>query len=76
MSLSETREKMREEINIIEKIENEMEWIDIKPYSHNIIGLSLSVLQEDFEWTDKDIAELVFQLGLDKMGWGYLVKDL
>lgn len=72
--MSEIRDKILNEINIIETIENEMEWIDIKPYSHNIIGISLSTLQKNYEWTDKDIVELVLQLGLDKMGWGYLVK--
>lgn len=62
------------EVEWIEKIENEVEWIDIKPFSHNIIGLSLTALQENYNWTDEDIADLVFQLGLDKKGWGHLVR--
>ena len=39
---------MKEKEDIINKIKEEIPWEDIKPYSHNIIGLELRILGENY----------------------------
>lgn len=55
------------------KIEENVKWIGVKPYSHNMIGLALGALKIDCNWTDEQISEIVIKYGLDKKGWSYLV---
>ena len=46
---------------------NERQWIDIKPYSHNIISLVLRCIAEKY---GKDVAnKLIKDLKLDCIGW-------
>ena len=33
---------------LIIEIKDEIPWVDIKPYSHNIIGLKLEILSRDY----------------------------
>ena len=48
-------------------IEKEIPFVDIKPFSHNIISMELRMVKEEF---GKVVANnMVIQLGLDKMGW-------
>lgn len=53
-------------------IAKEVDWIDIKEYSHNIVGLELRILDEGGFGNDK-INKVVKLFGLDKKGWGYLL---
>ena len=59
--LGETKEEL------IAQIRKEIPYIDIKPYSHNIIGLVLGQIADKFgkEEAEKQIKTL----GLDKRGW-------
>jgi len=52
-------------------IAQEVDFIDIKPYSHNIIGLNLKILKDDEGYYDLKIKEVVKMFKLDKKGWGH-----
>ena len=60
-----------ERLEAIEKcrqtIEKEIDFVDIKPYSHNIIGLALASLAEK---TDNEAANmLIDEFDLESLGW-------
>ena len=60
-------------IKILTKIDEEIPYIDIKPYSHNIIGLQLDMLEK---LTNEDnIKKVVKEKGLDKLGWGHILEE-
>ena len=61
MSATETLDDIR--INI----ENEVEFVDVKPYSHNIISLNLRIAAEKFG--DGAANELIDEFGLESLGW-------
>ena len=49
------------------KIMEEIVWVDIKPYSHNIIGLELRIISDKY---GKDISNYIIRTtDLNKMGW-------
>jgi hypothetical protein len=62
------------EEDILKDIEEESKWIDIKPFSHNIVTFGLRVLSEKFGWDDDRIRQVVLSNHLDQKGWGYLVN--
>jgi hypothetical protein len=48
-------------------IKKEVPFVDIKPYSHNIISICLQILSEDY---GKDEANRAIRdFDLDKLGW-------
>ena len=49
------------------KIEKEIPYIDIKPFSHNIIGLELRMLGE--LTNDNYVYDYIRQVRLNEMGW-------
>jgi hypothetical protein len=57
---------------ILLNIAKEVDWIDIKPYSHNIVGMELSFLEKEGFDSEK-IKSVVRLFGLDSKGWGYLL---
>ena len=57
---------------IINKINEEIPYVDIKPYSHNIIGLELSMLDEVAG--REAVIELVRTTELRNLGWGFLLE--
>jgi gamma-glutamyl:cysteine ligase YbdK (ATP-grasp superfamily) len=48
-------------------IQENIMWLDIRPYSHNLISLELRIIDEEFgqEYANK----IILDYGLDKMGW-------
>jgi len=49
------------------KIMEEIPYIDIKPYSHNIISLRLKMISDEF---GQDVAnETIKEFHLDDLGW-------
>ena len=58
---------MRTEEEIIQSIKNEIPYVDIKEYSHNIISLELRMYSEIKG--DEETYKLIKELGLDKLGW-------
>ena len=66
--------KNDEEIKTLSSIAEESKYIDIKPYSHNIVGLNLQILNKNHNYDDEKIKLVVKTFGLDKKGWGYLLK--
>lgn len=57
-------------------IAKEVDFIDIKPFSHNIVGLELRILDEKGFDNDK-INKVIKLFGLEEKGWGYLLdRDL
>jgi hypothetical protein len=50
-----------------ESIDDEVEFVDVKPYSHNIISLTLSIIAKQF---GKEAANNAIEdYGLEKYGW-------
>ena len=49
------------------QIKNEIPYVDIKPYSHNIIYLKLQLISD--EYGDDVVKGLIVELGLNKIGW-------
>tara|TARA_R110002096_G_scaffold369153_1_gene562444 strand:+ start:733 stop:936 length:204 start_codon:yes stop_codon:yes gene_type:complete len=56
---------------LIIAIKNEIPFVDIKPYSHNIIGLKLELLEKEFG--EKEVIELIKNTNLKYLGWGYIL---
>jgi hypothetical protein len=56
---------------IRDKIENEVMYLNIKQYSHNIIGLYLRSIDEKFGRDEMENA--VYDFDLHYKGWGHLV---
>ena len=50
-----------------EVIEKEVDWVDIKPYSHNIIGIALRTIASEHGQKEADKAIVDFELY--KKGW-------
>mgnify|MGYP003671268503 FL=1 len=54
-------------VKIRESIIKEIPYIDIKPYSHNIIGLQLSAI--DKKYGHDEVVKTIKEFELDKKGW-------
>jgi hypothetical protein len=52
---------------IIKEINKEKRWIDIKPYSHNIVSILLRQLSEFY--TEEQMEEFIIKSGLRELGW-------
>ena len=63
--------KTKEEI--IATIKKEIPFVDIKPYSHNIISLQLTMLEEVAG--EEAVVELVKSTKLKDLGWGYMINE-
>ena len=62
--------KTKEEI--IATIKKEIPFVDIKPYSHNIINLELNILEEVAG--EEAVLELIKTTELKNLGWGWIVR--
>ena len=51
----------------LEDIKNEVPFIDVKPYSHNIISISLRAIAK--EWGKEEANKAIKKFGLDELGW-------
>ena len=49
------------------KIEKEVEFVDVKPYSHNIISLILRTISKEFGYNEAN--EAIDEFKLDEIGW-------
>lgn len=59
--------------DIISIIEKEIPYVDIKQYSHNIIGLALRNLND--LCGREAVVELVKTTELKNLGWGYILEE-
>jgi hypothetical protein len=59
----------------VKKICEEAEFVGIKPYSHNLVGLYLEELEKNHHYTKQQISDLVVDCGLDSKGWDHLVIE-
>lgn len=69
MSERPTLDEQREEaiLKASAIIEKEVDWVDIKPYSHNIISLALGSLAKE---VGNDAAnDLIDAFNLEDLGW-------
>jgi len=57
---------------IINKIKKEIPYVDVKPYSHNIIGLQLNVLAD--KYGQEEVEKIVRETNLKNIGWGYILE--
>lgn len=57
-----------EQKQILLKIAKEVDWIDIKPYSHNIVSLQLRSLNEK-GFDDKMMDDVIKMFHLHRKGW-------
>ncbi len=58
---------------IIKKIKQEIPFIDVKPFSHNIISLELRLLEEKFG--EEEVYNLINSTDLKYKGWGHIVLE-
>jgi len=58
---------------LIIEIKDEIPWVDIKPYSHNIIGLKLDILRRDYG--EEEVRSLVKNTQLKHLGWGWILEE-
>ena len=69
----ERERRIEEEPDCCEKWISKIEWnissVNTKPYSHNIISISLNALKSQCSWTDEKVDEIIVKYGLDKLGW-------
>ena len=61
MSDTKTTSELKKEIK------KEIPFVDIKPFSHNIIGMCLSAIAKLDG--DREAKKTITELGLDKLGW-------
>lgn len=62
-----------EEFETLIKILDESLFINIKPYSHNLVMINLTILSEKHQYDKEKIALVVKTFGLDKKGWKHLL---
>ena len=60
-------EKEKKVYEILNRIKYEIPYVDVKPYSHNIIGINLDIL-EGLIGRDKTLMYMKL-LRLNKLGW-------
>ena len=58
---------------IIAKIKQEIPFVDVKPFSHNIISLELRMLEEVYGV--EAVVELIETTELKDLGWGYIIQE-
>jgi len=66
--MTKTLEELRK------KIENEIPFIDIKPYSHNIISITLEIINH--EYGEQEVVNIIADnYELQEQGWGYILEE-
>lgn len=69
---TEVAELTKEKNDIIHRIFKEIPFVDIKPYSHNLININLKILADKFG--DAEAKKLIRNTKLKDMGWGCWVE--
>lgn len=55
-------------------IETEIPFIDIKPYSHNIISITLRIIND--EYGEQEAVNIIADnYELQEQGWGYILEE-
>jgi len=67
--MGKKRTKKEEErlSDLQDKILEQREYVDVKPYSHNIIGINLRIIAKEFGY--KEANKTIEELELDALGW-------
>ena len=63
---------MKDKGEIIKTIKEEIPYIYIKPYSHNIIMFGLQTLCENYG--KEEVISLIKSTRLKDLGWGYVLE--
>jgi len=58
---------------IIDKIYDEIDFVDVKPYSHNIISIWFRILEE--QYGKGEVVEIINNTDLYDAGWGWIVDE-
>ena len=53
------------------KINKEIDFVDIKPFSHNIISLTLRQIEEHYG--KEQVLHIIRTTDLKEIGWGYMI---
>ena len=64
--MAKTLEELRE------RIDDEVPYVDVKPFSHNIISLTLQMI--DKQYGKKEANKAIGDFGLEKLGWRKVEK--
>ena len=65
--------KNTKEVQVLWNIHEENRFIDIKPYSHNLVMINLTILENNHQYDAEKIKLVVRSFGLDKKGWKHLL---
>ncbi len=55
------------------RIEDQVEFVDIKSYSHNIISLNLRIIRKEFGHNEAN--EAIDEFALTLLGWKHVKKE-
>ena len=58
--------------DIINTIKKEIPFVNVKPYSHNIISINLFILEK--EYGQEEVNKLIEKTKLKDLGWGWILK--
>jgi hypothetical protein len=58
----------------IQTIEDEVMYVNVKPYSHNIIGFALRAIANNYG--DEEANKVIEDLDLERLGWHKVVIDV
>ena len=62
-----TRKQEERLMELYARIEEEVEFVDIKQYSHNIISINLRIIAEEFGYNKAN--ETIDEFALVSLGW-------
>jgi len=62
-----TKKQEKRLIELYARIEEEVEFVDIKQYSHNIISCNLRIISKEFGYNKAN--EAIDEFGLTSLGW-------
>lgn len=69
-----TKKQKQIKINDLQvSIEDEMEFVDARPYSHNLISIRLSMISK--LGGVKEANRVIGELGLEELGWRKVSKN-
>ena len=62
----------KEYLELLRKVVEEIPYIGVRPYSHNIISLNLRIIEQKFG--TRAVEAIIEMTDLKDLGWGYIIN--
>ena len=62
----------KEYLKLLRKVVEEIPYIDVRPYSHNIISLNLRIIEQKFG--TRAVEAIIEMTDLRDLGWGHIIN--